>query len=1000
MSAIRPGLQAFSSAFNRIAMKKLLYILAGLGLAACTSDIEELPEVGPQPGREVTLTGISGTASRTQFVPGDGTEIQFQWSTGDRIWAGGVQSAEAGTDGNVADFGFTNLPGAAPYRIYYNMTGTDAEAVVPTEQRQAEPGKLQLGPNGDFGYATTDSEGRFTLSHATAYVWFNPWSQDVKEKLVSVTLAATDASTVLTGTRTFDGTGFSDATDANNAVTLSFGKEGVELPATSSTASVFAAAVVYPADCSAEEIHVTYTFADGSVYTETKTGRNFEAGRIYRLTTEIAKRDGGSLEIQGLEDSDEPVCMKYGASEAYALTAEGWIPTVEMTSAPAGWTADFDIARRSLLIAPPAEYTDGMDLENTVTIRSDGKPILSQEYYVLDFTHPEGTFVLIEGNMTSENGTIVYFDQHMRYHEKVYEEINDNEIGNVLQDMYMANGKIYFITQNGKTSSMGTTFNGDGRFVVCDAHTMKRLVARDMQFYANVDTSTGATQSSKSTLCWPQHIVVVSPEKAYIQYSTADNESHSGIRIVDLQTNIIRTSDIPGTFGAFTKTGATKAPCEQMYFPKLQRIDGTLTLSRFDRLSGLGTTFGVLTQAGALRYEHLALANTFEFPLIETTGNITVTDCPILRSVLLPALTDAGSLEITGCPAIETLSFPKAERFDGDVSLATLPAIKDFGEFLPALKAISGDLSIDDLSSLEGVLDLSGCTFSPNSTLDLRLVAATRLTELRGGDFGGSLRIDASSLTPQPEAMPFEITGFKSLDTLRIAGFTHISALSLPTESCDDLTIENCGSQAPFTLSLPNLVEVRGTLLCRNCGKAGEANSASFPRLRNIGRQLSFYVGASSFTALEFPLLETIGNGEPVSDDPADDYALYTMPSGCAGEFILPSLQRVNGSMLVSTWNTSTDRAVAFRFPSLQSVAGEISVGHTAYKNRSVATLDFSALTAAGAIRIGNLSSVTDFSTFTQVLPRLSEQTWSVTDCGYNPTYQQMLDGETGAESK
>ena len=446
--------------------------------------------------------------------------------------------------------------------------------------------------------------------------------------------------------------------------------------------------------------------------------------------------------------------------------------------------------------------------------------------------------------------------------------------------------------------------------------------------------------------------------------------------------------------------GEAKAPCEQMYFPKLQRIDGTLTLSRFDRLSGLGTTFGVLTQAGALRYEHLALANTFEFPLIETTGNITVTDCPILRSVLLPALTDAGSLEITGCPAIETLSFPKAERFDGDVSLATLPAIKDFGEFLPALKAISGDLSIDDLPSLEGVLDLSGCTFSPNSTLDLRLVAATRLTELRGGDFGGSLRIDASSLTPQPEAMPFGITGFKNLDTLRIAGFTHISELSLPTESCDDLTIENCGSQAPFTLSLPNLVEVRGTLLCRNCGKTGEANSASFPRLKNVGRQLSFYVGASSFTALEFPLLETVGNGEPVSDDPADDYALYTMPSGCAGKFILPSLQRVNGNMLVSTWNTSTDRAVAFRFPSLQSVAGEISVGHTAYKNRSVATLDFSALTAAGAIRIGNLSSVTDFSTFTQVLPRLSEQTWSVTDCGYNPTYQQMLDGETGAESK
>lgn len=64
------------------------------------------------------------------------------------------------------------------------------------------------------------------------------------------------------------------------------------------------------------------------------------------------------------------------------------------------------------------------------------------------------------------------------------------------------------------------------------------------------------------------------------------------------------------------------------------------------------------------------------------------------------------------------------------------------------------------------------------------------------------------------------------------------------------------------------------------------------------------------------------------------------------------------------------------------------------------ARVGITAARRAGAGRIGNLSSVTDFSTFTQVLPRLSEQTWSVTDCSYNPTYQQMLDGETGAESK
>lgn len=114
MSAILPGLQAFSSAFNRIAMKNYYTSSQDSAWRPAPRTSRNFPKSVPNPDGEVTLTGISGTASRTQFVPGDGTEIQFQWSTGDRIWAGGVQSAEAGTDGNVADFGFTNLPGMHP----------------------------------------------------------------------------------------------------------------------------------------------------------------------------------------------------------------------------------------------------------------------------------------------------------------------------------------------------------------------------------------------------------------------------------------------------------------------------------------------------------------------------------------------------------------------------------------------------------------------------------------------------------------------------------------------------------------------------------------------------------------------------------------------------------------------------------------------------------------------------------------------------------------------
>ena len=542
-------------------MKRFLPIICGVLLAGCSSGIDEEAVRLPD-GGTVTLTGTSGASTRTQFGPVDGADVGFQWSPGDCIWAGEIKSSETSDAGASAEFGFTNLTATPPYTVCYNMTGKGTSALIPERQLQTAVYATELGRNGDFGYATVGSESRFTLSHATSYVWFNPWSSDVTEKLTSITLTAA-GGTPLSGTAIFSGTGLENIS-GSSTVTLSFGEEGVVLPTSGDDTRIFAAAVIFPSDCSASDVYVTYGFADGSVYAETKTGKKFSAGKIHRLTTQITKRNGGTLRIETEAEQQktavgEPLCLKYGESLQSPLVAEGWISGVKTVSAPAGWNAALNVGARKLFVAPPAQYAEGMELESTVTFEANGATVWSNPVYVLDFTHPAGTFVLMEGNMTSENGSIVYFDQYGRYHEQVYEQVNDNEVGNVLQDMYMANGKIYFITQNGKSSSMGTTFNGDGRFVVCDAHTMKRLVKRDMPFYAEIDTSTGATASSKSILCWPQHIVVVGPEKAYIQYSTADNESHSGIRIVDLNTNTIAMEDIQGTFGLFTKTGATKA---------------------------------------------------------------------------------------------------------------------------------------------------------------------------------------------------------------------------------------------------------------------------------------------------------------------------------------------------------------------------------------------------------------------------------------------------------
>lgn len=462
-------------------------------------------------------------------------------------------------------------------------------------------------------------------------------------------------------------------------------------------------------------------------------------------------------------------------------------------------------------------------------------------------------------------------------------------------------------------------------------------------------------------------------------------------RLAEFMTDEL--TEVGGDFtlcGTLSDKSAASSPCNQLFLPKLARAGGTVTLSHFDGLSGLATSFEALHSVGGVCYEHLAKANTFELPQLENSGAIRLDDCPLLRSIVLPRLAAAASLSVEGCPAVRETNFAALERIDGDVCLRTLPGIEDFGLLFPCLASVGGDLTLDDLPSLSGTVDFSQCTFASGSMVSLRFVSVPKIEEIRGGEFGGSLTLDASPIANQPEKMPFGIIGFREVGTLRIVGFTAVETLSLPVVRCENLYIENCGSQSSFDLSLPNLSDVRGTLLLRNCGKYGAENRASFPVLEHIGRQLSLYVRGSAFSAFEFPSLETVGNGEHLSDDSSSDYAFYTMPSGCAGAFVMPKLRRVNGNMLVSTWNSTTDKTDAFEFPSLETVTGNLFIGHDRYPNRSVGSLGFPSLVEAGAIYIGNLKSVTDFSTFRRVISRLSADTWRVENCGANPTYEQM----------
>lgn len=285
-----------------------MILSAVFAAAGCSKDsgIEnDIKPAIPDSERQVVLTGVSNAAvTRTGFDETDGNSIPFIWSAGDYIWVNDTKSAAITESGNKATFTFESLSGVTPYRVYYNRTASTAStAVIPAVQNQAAAGVMNLGENGDFGYAETDADGNFALQHQTSYIWFNAYSADVRSKLVSITVSTADGTTIA-GEATFDGEQLGACSGASSIV-LSFGNEGISLPPQSDDRHLFAAMVVYPADLSETSVSVVYTFADGSSYLTSKAGKALKPGTTLRLTNAIAAAD----------------CVSDGV---YYFTQEGW----------------------------------------------------------------------------------------------------------------------------------------------------------------------------------------------------------------------------------------------------------------------------------------------------------------------------------------------------------------------------------------------------------------------------------------------------------------------------------------------------------------------------------------------------------------------------------------------------------------------------------------------------------------------------------------------------
>ena len=190
------------------------------------------------------------------------------------------------------------------------------------------------------------------------------------------------------------------------------------------------------------------------------------------------------------------------------LTFTGEVTAVDLMNVPQGWSAEIDPNAKSVKVTAPAfnslYYTEG--ILSLVAIDGKGQTVLtSARLCAVDFSDPEATFVLNEGNMTTENGSIIHITADGHVIDHAYWRMNASELGNTAQDLFIAEGKMYIISQNG---------GSDGMLVVADARTLQK---RD-----------SFSKEELSGLSWPSHVAVVE-NTAYIR----DN---AGIWTLDLDS--------------------------------------------------------------------------------------------------------------------------------------------------------------------------------------------------------------------------------------------------------------------------------------------------------------------------------------------------------------------------------------------------------------------------------------------------------------------------------
>ena len=397
------------------------------------------------------------------------------------------------------------------------------------------------------------------------------------------------------------------------------------------------------------------------------------------------------------------------------------------------------------------------------------------------------------------------------------------------------------------------------------------------------------------------------------------------------------------------------AATEAIVFSALKQIGNELAIQYFPQLQGI------------------------YLPALERiTGTASFSDMSSIGSIAMTELCSVGGLTIKNCKEISTIE---------------LPGLTSCGEFsvdankvnklnISALRDVFGDMTLSNLLIEE--LDLPQTNFNGN-TLTLQ---CNRLNKIVGSEtFNGSLFL----LPKDCRLTEFTLEGISNIQgDFQCIDYFYVKEFVMPfIRVAGDMTIAlNSGSvNTAAEIEFPKLQEIGGTLTLEN---NKNANNITFPLLKKI-------LGSCSVTTsnlkndIEFTNLESIGT------DGADAQIKFEIEGT---NILCPKLKTINGKFDITTSSFMFGmEADQVSYPNVESISENLSITcpYSDFGSNGILSIDFSGLKSAKGISISGQGDVTDFSSFKYLFENnvlTGESQWSVRECAYNPTYQDMKNGK------